>query len=46
MLLLSSLVEQSDYNLGRLADCEVIMQEEPVSCEQGFARRQTAQDFT
>ncbi len=39
-------VEQSDYNLGRLADCEVIMQEEPVSCEQGFAQRQKAQDFT
>jgi len=46
MMLLSSLVEQSDYNLGRLADYEVIMQEEPVSCAQGFARRKTAQDFT
>jgi hypothetical protein len=44
MLLL--LVEQSDHYLGHLADCEVIVQEEPVSCAQGPARRDTAQDFT
>jgi hypothetical protein len=46
MMLFASLAEQSDYNLGRLADYEVIMQEEPASCAQGSARRKTAQDFT
>jgi len=46
MMLLPSLVEQSDYKLERLADKEVIMQEDPVSCVQRLARRKKAQDFT
>jgi hypothetical protein len=46
MMLFAALVEQSDYNLRRLADYEVTMHDEPVSCAQRFARRKTAQDFT